>query len=75
MDKNLAFKDEAKRQLQQAEPEAFAQLKTKLANAILKVGKERGYAFILNTDSNSVPFINPAYGEDALQYIREAARH
>ena len=49
-------------------------MKTKLANAILKVGKERGYAFILNTDSNSVPFINPAYGEDALQYIREAAR-
>lgn len=74
MEKNLAFKDEAKRQLQQAETEAFAQLKTKLANAILKVGKERGYAFILNTDSNSVPFINPAYGEDAIQYIREAAR-
>ena len=71
MEKNLAFKDETKQLLKEAETELFGQLKTRLANAILKVGKEKGYAFILNTDSNSVPFINPAFGENALQAIKD----
>ena len=38
------------------------------------VGKEKGYAFILNTDSNSVPFINPAFGENALQAIKDETK-
>lgn len=74
MEKNLAFKDETKRLLKEAETQLFGELKTSLANAILRVGKEKGYAFILNTDSNTVPFINPAFGEDALQAIKEAAK-
>lgn len=74
MEKNLTFKDESKLQLKQAEKELFAPLKTKLANAILKVGKDKGYAFILNTDSNTAPFINPAIGEDATAFIKEAAK-
>ena len=74
MEKNLAFKDETKQLLKEAETELFGQLKTRLANAILKVGKEKGYAFILNTDSNSVPFINPAFGEDALQAIKDETK-
>lgn len=74
MEKNLAFKDESKQQLKQAEKELFAPLKTKLANAILKVGKDKGYAFILNTDSNTAPFINPTIGEDANGFIKDAAK-
>ena len=74
MEKNLAFKDESKRLLKQAETEMFAAVKTKLATAVLKVGKERGYAFILNTDSNTAPFINPMIGEDATAFIKEAAK-
>lgn len=74
MEKNLTFKDESKQQLKQAEKELFAPLKTKLANAILKVGKDKGYAFILNTDSNTAPFINPTIGEDATAFIKEAAK-
>lgn len=74
MEKNLAFKDESKRLLKQAETEMFAAVKTKLATAVLKVGKERGYAFILNTDSNTAPFINPMIGEDATAFIKEATK-
>lgn len=74
MEKNLAFKDETKRLLKEAETEIFGQLKTSLANAVLRVGKAKGYAFILNIDSNTVPFINPAFGEDATQAIKDAAK-
>lgn len=74
MEKNLAFKDESKRLIKEAETALFAPLKTRLANAVLKVGKERGYAFILNTDANTAPFINPMVGEDATAYIKEAAK-
>ena len=28
------------------------------------MGKESGYAFILNTDNNVLPYTNPAIGED-----------
>ena len=33
------------------------------------LGQERGYAFILNTDQNAVPFINPALGEDITEEV------
>ena len=28
------------------------------------IGQQRGYAFILNTDKEALPFVNPAMGED-----------
>lgn len=64
MEKNMAFKQEAKRLLTQAEAEAYKPLREKLAAAVLKVGAERGLAFILNTDDNTVPYVNVNMGED-----------
>jgi outer membrane protein len=41
-------------------------------NAIIgQVGKERGYAFIINTDGNTCPFINPFMGEDVTQVVKD----
>lgn len=64
MEKNMAFKQEAQRLLRQAEDEAYKPLREKLAAAVLKVGAEKGLAFILNTDDNAVPYVNVNLGED-----------
>lgn len=64
MEKNMAFKQEAARLLQKAEAEALAPLKARLNQAIAKVGEQKGLAFILNTDNNAAPYLNPALGEN-----------
>lgn len=74
MQKNVAFKAEAQRLLQQAEQEANARLRTNLNAIIVKLGTERNLAFVLNTDNNAVPFLNPQQGEDLLPLVKEAAK-
>ena len=64
MEKNIAFKAESRRLLAAAEQEAMAPLQQKLQTAVQQIGMERGYAFVLNTDQNACPFINPDMGED-----------
>lgn len=72
MQKNINFKNESQRLLKQAEAEAFAPVKNKLYNALTKVGQAQGYAFILNTDGDACPYVNPEMGEDATELIKEA---
>jgi len=72
--KNVAFKSEIAKLLKQAEKEAYAPLREKLGNVVAKVGAERGYAFILNTDGDACPYINPEMGEDVSEVIKEALR-
>lgn len=74
MEKNIAFKKEAQRLLAKAETEAYDPLREKLANAILVVGKEKGLAFILNTDNNAVPYINVEMGENVAEAVSAAMR-
>lgn len=72
MQKNINFKNESQRLLKQAEANAFAPVKNKLYNALTKVGQAQGYAFILNTDGDACPYVNPEMGEDATELIKEA---
>lgn len=72
MQKNINFKNELQRLLKQAEADAFAPVKNKLYNALTKVGQAQGYAFILNTDGDACPYVNPEMGEDATELIKEA---
>lgn len=74
MEKNAAFKEQAKQLISDAERKALAPVRTKLNTAIKEVGKERGYAFILNIDDNGVPFVNSEYGEDATAAIEQKLR-
>ena len=62
MEKNMAFKEEAKRLLKEAEGNIYKPLRDKLAAALQRVAKEKGLAFILNTDNDAVPFIDPTTG-------------
>ena len=64
IEKNMAFKQEAQRLMAQAEADALAPLKARLNQAVAKVGEQRGLAFILNTDNNAAPYLNPALGEN-----------
>lgn len=72
MQKNINFKNESQRLLKQAEADAFAPVKNELYNALTKVGQAQGYAFILNTDGDACPYVNPEMGEDATELIKEA---
>ena len=70
LDKNIAFKKEGLRLLSQAEKEAKAPLKQRLADVLKQVGEARGYAFILNTDGNAVPWMNAAMAEDCTEIVK-----
>lgn len=72
MEKNLAFKNEAQRLMAQATTDAYAPLKSKLAAALQKIGGERGYAFIINTDNDAVPYISSLVGEDISTIVKDA---
>lgn len=64
MEKNLEFKENARKLLAQAEENAYAPLRNKLTSAVRRLGKEKGYSFILNIDNNAVPYIDMTEGED-----------
>jgi outer membrane protein len=46
-------------------------IKTTINMAVNTVAQERGYAFVLNTDKEAVPFINPAMGEDITEAVKQ----
>lgn len=74
MEKNVAFKAEAERLLQQAEKEAYAPLKRKINVALQRIGKAKGYAFILNTDSDATPYVDATMGEDITALLKESVK-
>ena len=72
--RNVAFKAESEKLLRQAEIESMTPLKEKLQKAIQKVGAEGGYAFILNTDGDACPYIDPEMGEDVTEKVAAALK-
>ncbi len=72
--RNVAFKAEAEKLLRQAEADAMAPLREKLQKAIRQVGADGGYAFILNTDGDACPYIDPTMGEDVTNQVIEALK-
>ena len=72
--RNVAFKAESEKLLRQAEVEAMAPLREKLQKAIQLVGAEGGYAFILNTDGDACPYIDPEMGEDVTEKVAAALK-
>lgn len=64
LDKSVAFKKESQRLLKQAEEDAMAPVMVRLAETLDALGKERGYAFIVNIDEKVALWLNPSLGED-----------
>lgn len=74
LQKNLKFREEAKRLLLQAENDAYTPLKTKLNEAIRRIGAERGYAFVLNTDGEACPYVDSTKGDDISMIVADALK-
>ena len=72
IEQSVKFKEEAQRLLARAKDEVMQKVYRHLNDAIQKVGSERNYAFVLNTDNNSCPFVNPDLGEDATDAVLSA---
>lgn len=64
MDGNLKFRDEARELLRQEEENTLAPLRRQLDDAVTRLGLERGFAFILDTDKGAFPFVSGAVGTD-----------
>lgn len=72
MARNVAFKAEAKRLMDKATMDAYAPLKAQLTATVQQIGRDKGYAFVLNTDNDTAPYINPMLGDDISVAVREA---
>lgn len=71
LDKNVAFKKESQRLLAEAEETMTADIRAIVAQAVEKIGQERGYAFILNTDTNAATWMNPTMGENITEAVQK----
>lgn len=71
MDNGIKFRKEAEKLLSDAEQSLLKNLSHQLDEAIVEVGMEMGYSFIINIDDNACPFINPILGDDVSNVVRE----
>ncbi len=74
MEKNIAFKKEATRLLEQAKLEALSQLKKTIQANITRIGLQRGLAFVVNTDGDNMPFLNTIMGEDITEEVIRSSK-
>ena len=74
MERNIQFKENSREELAQTEKALMAPLRIRLIETLGKIGRERGYAFIVDTDQKALPFINPAMGEDINQLVKNALK-
>lgn len=64
LNSNKAFREEARRLLEQSEAEALLPVRQKLNRLIAQVAREQGLAFVVNTDNDACPYIDTALGTD-----------
>ena len=66
MEKNIEFKASSMKELDAAEKEAMAPLRLRLNDVLREIGIRKGYAFIYDTDTKALPFLNLEIGENIL---------
>ena len=74
METNVKFRDEANRLLAQAEKDAITPLQKRIDETLRLIAAEHSYLLIVNTDSNTCPFISPIIGDDINVIITEALK-
>lgn len=74
LDKNIQFKENSRKELEKAEQDLMAPLKIRLIETLGNIGRQNGYAFIIDTDVKALPFINPAMGIDLNQQVQDALK-
>ena len=71
LDKNITFKKESLQMLNDTEKTQKDVILMMIDMVVKTIGMQRGYAFILNTDANATPWLNPALGEDITKAVKE----
>ena len=74
MSKNIQFRQEASRLLQQAERDALVPLNNRISEAVKAIGRERGLLLILNTDGDALQYVDTEMGEDLTNDILSRLR-
>ena len=74
MEKNIQFKEQGRQELADAEREAMAPLRIRLIELLSTIGREKGFAFIYDTDTKALPFLNISFGEDINQLGQDALK-
>ena len=74
MERNIQFKEQGRQELADAEREAMAPLRIRLIELLSTIGREKGYAFIYDTDTKALPFLNISFGEDINQLVQDALK-
>ena len=69
MERALAFRQQAEATLREAEAALIDRVRQRVDAAIRTVGQERGYELIIDTDSQSTPFVAPSLTEDATPWV------
>lgn len=69
LQKNIEFKRQGQKELEQAYEDALAPLRQKLDKAIAAVARRQGLAIVVNTDSRACPFIDPDMGVDIQEAV------
>lgn len=71
MDAGVSFRMKSQELIAQAEKDLMQDAYKRLNAALLEIGVEYGYGFILNTDDNNCPYINPVAGVDVTDLVRK----
>lgn len=69
LQRNVAFKQQGQRDLQEAEAEAMRPLRARLNEAIATIARNKGYILVVNTDSEACPFIEPTMAENITEAV------
>lgn len=70
MERGIAFRQECEELLRATEEDLMHSIDRQLNAAIVAVASQAGYAFVLNTDGNACPYINPALGDNITDMVR-----
>ena len=64
LERNVAFKNESRRDLRKQEKELLAPLRVRLNEVVAAVAREHGLLIVVNTDADACPFIEPQQSID-----------
>ena len=69
LERNIAFKEKSRQELETAEAEAMKPLRQQLNEAIATVARQKGLVLVLNTDGDALPFIDSAISIDVSEAV------
>ena len=72
MNQNIAFKAEGERLIERASQRLYAPVKRRLRATVAQLAQKHGYAFVLNSDNDALPYADTTQGEDITQALKEA---